>query len=351
MLPNQPWIKVLKTANNKEQAQKIVEKLQKKGYHDLVTISPQSNNKKYQIGIFDDSKIDIFDEMDAKSGLKMEKCGVCGKSKYETKFFLCTNCDAWECYPCGVKRLFKANIPNIHICGQDNFEFLANIGPCVNCGEPLGFKSIPPKLRIQMMSKLPTGKIQMMTLGLIGAYSAEKIFLDKEISVIYESTLQLIDSYKKGNLIPYEWLKLYKSIKSNILRLEWSCDYILQVSDNVLNSVKKNIYQEISKKMKMIHSELEFQKVLHSTIVNLIENKISKSDYNNVLSAFVNVMNTEFAQLFSQEAKDAIAKLSTLSDQIQNNSNFNELYHLIGELFFTNYIKEVMNKIPAHLKC
>ncbi len=36
MLPIEPWIKILKTANTQEQANKIVQKLKNKGYNDLL---------------------------------------------------------------------------------------------------------------------------------------------------------------------------------------------------------------------------------------------------------------------------------------------------------------------------
>lgn len=350
MLPNQPWIKILKTANSQEQANKIVQKLQKKGYGDIATIPHQTNSKEFQIGIFDESKIDEVDELDCKTVTTYEKCVSCKKSKVETRFFVCVNCDTWECYTCGFKRLFNEKIPNVHICGKDNFQILANMGPCIKCGEPLGFKSIPPMLKFKIMSKLSIGKVQMMTLGLIGAFSAEKIFLDKEISLTYKATLQLIDIYKNGISNPDEWLKLYKKILSNILRLEWSCDYILQVSDKVLDSAKKNIYKATSIKMQSIHAELEFQKALHGAIVCMFDNDISKSDYDDVLAVFIKAMTTVGDILFSQEAKEAIVKLSNMSDQIKEKTNFNEANNLIGTLFFTKHIKNVMNRIPAHLR-
>ncbi|MBN1216254.1 MAG: hypothetical protein JXA99_12540 [Candidatus Lokiarchaeota archaeon] len=351
MLPIEPWIKILKTANTQEQANKIVQKLKNKGYKDLATLNPQGNNKNYRIGVFDESKIDALDEFDSKQVTTYEKCAVCGKSKIETKFFLCVNCDCWECYECGFKRLFNEKIPEIHTCGKDNFELLANIGPCINCGENLGFKSIPPILKYKMMSRLQIGKIQMMTLGLSGAFVTEKILLDKEIALIYDDIIKLIDIYKKDNLNSDDWFNLYKKIKSNINRMENNSDYILQVSDKIMHPKLINMYQQISTKMHYIHSELEFQKILHHTVINMLDNKISKMDYDKIMSSLVNAFGTSDASPLPIDIKESLARLSVLSDKIKINENFDELKTLIGNLFITDNIKNIMKKIPAHLKC
>lgn len=349
LLPNQQWIKVLKTGKNKEQAEKLVQKLANKGYQDLITLPPRGSYQKFRIGIFDESKLKIIDELNAKSRLKNQTCVFCGKSDNENNFFKCFNCGIQECYSCGFKRLFNKELPKIHNNDIDNFKILSNIGSCIKCRESLGFKSIPQKLRIIIMSKVPIGRKEMILYGMTGVFSTEKMFIDKEISLIYEDTLILIESIKNNNLNFTEWLKIYKNIISNMVRIEWSSDYILKVSDQFFKLVKRVYYREISMKMQYINPNFQLQTDLHKRIFTMIKNQTTMTDYMINLAQIATYITDRDKQLWSEEAKVAIIELLKLGDQIQNVEKYNEFHRLVEELIFNKQIRNVMEKIPPKL--
>lgn len=354
MIPNQPWVKVLKTAKKESKAKMIAEQLMKQGYDIVATLPPQGNFKVYRIGIFDESQISIFDKLNQISGMNFERCKSCGKQENENNFFKCVNCGFWECRECGLHRLYNGQIPLIHKCGEDDFEFLADIGKCVNCGEPMGFRSIPQKLRAQMMGKVRVSSMQMMTLGIIGCFTAEKQFIEKEITKVFESTKVLFKKLKEQHSNPNEWLKTYKCIKSNFLRSDWSASYVLDVLDMFLSKMSKTgkpAYEEISKKLYNILPELRIKGDIHHNICNIIDKKISKSQYNDFLTRVDQFINSPNAPYYSQKEKNAIKELQSLSIQIQDPNSFSKYAPLIEDLILIEGIETILNQYTTSLKC
>ncbi|MFX1438253.1 MAG: hypothetical protein ACFFAA_13845 [Promethearchaeota archaeon] len=351
MFSNQPWIKVLKTAKNESKAKAIVEKLMKQGYDIVATLPPQGNSKLFRIGIFDEKPISMFDKLNQISGMNFELCKSCGKQVNENNFFKCVNCGYWECRDCGTHRLYEGQVPLLHTCGEDDFESLANIGNCANCGEPMGFRSVPQKLRAQMMGKIRVSSMQMMTLGIIGCFTAEKQFIEKEISKIFESTKLLFEKLKGQHSNPNEWLKTYKSIKSNFLRSDWSASYVLDVLDMFLSRTGRLAYEEISTKLKNLLPELRIKGSIHAYICNIICKNISKSQYDEFLANVSQFMNNPKAPYYSQKEKNAITELRALSNQIQDPNLFNKYAPLIEDLILIDDIVTMLNQYPPHLKC
>ncbi|MFX1298604.1 MAG: hypothetical protein ACFFD2_27565 [Promethearchaeota archaeon] len=341
----------MKTAKKENKAKMIAEQLMKQGHDIVATLPPQGNFKVYRIGIFDESHISIFDKLNQISGMNIERCKSCGKQENENNFFKCINCGFWECHECGLHRLYKGQIPLIHNCGEDDFEFLADIGKCVNCGEPMGFRSIPQKLRAQMMGKIRVSSMQMMTLGIMGCFTAEKQFIEKEIAKTMESTKVLFEKLKQLHANPNKWLKVYKSIKSNFLRSDWSTSYILDVLDMFLSMKGKIAYEEISIKLKNLLPEFRIKASIHEHIYNIFNNAISKSQYDEFLTKVYQFMNSPNAPYYSQKEKNAIAGLQSLSIQIQDPNLFNKYAPLIEDLILIDDIVTMLNQYTPPLKC
>lgn len=351
MFSNQPWIKVLKTAKNESKAKTIAEQLMKQGHGIVATLPPQGNSKVFRIGIFDENQISIFDKLNQISGMNLERCKSCGKQVNENNFFKCVNCGYWECRECGSHRLYDGQVPLLHTCGEDDFDSLADIGKCANCGEPMGFRSVPQKLRVQMMGKIRVSSMQMMTLGIMGCFTAEKQFIEKEITKIFESTKFLFEKLKDQHSNPNEWLKTYKSIKSNFLRSDWSASYVLDVLDMFLSRTGRLAYEEISIKLKNLLPELRIKGSIHTNIYNIINKTISKSQYDEFLTKVYQFMTNPNAPYYSQKEKNAITGLRALSNQIQDLNLFNKYAPLIEDLILIDDIVTMLNQSAPQLKC
>nr|MDO8112645.1 hypothetical protein [Candidatus Sigynarchaeota archaeon] len=338
-----PWLKIIQTANDEVTAKAFADRL-KKQYSEVAVIHPNQNSPVFQIGIYDETKVSYFDQMDNSSTYKKEKCDACGVPESENRFFKCVNCGFWECYNCGAKRLYNGKIPVVHTCGVDDFQFLGNIGACAKCGEPMGFRSIPQSLRIRAMGKNLVSKMSMMSAGIIGYYLSEKIFIEKELFWEFEDTKDITARITQHRHDPAEWFKLYRHIKSNFKRMEWGASYIINVLDKFLNAAQKNVYQDTSTKIQSMHKALTLQSKLHDGIVAYI-------DSNTVLPKFDQFL-AQFAPFLpSQSARSAIAKLQQMGEKLRDTTWFIEYASLIEELIITKPIEDIMFKYPARLKC
>ena len=352
-----PWMKVLATAKDESKAKKIVEKLKKDGYGEIITA--RSNQKKkdaIKIGIFDEGQVSLFDEETKGALFKQEKCDSCGRMESANRFFKCKNCGFWECHACGVKRLFHEEVPLVHQCGKDNFEFLGNIGPCCRCGEALSFRSVPQGLRVRMMAKIPTARLQMMTLGSIGCFTADKIFIEKEIWWVLKWTKGLIEQLKLHHLDWIEWFRIYTNIKSNLVRAEWSASYILNVIDNFFQQMEPVLKRPLdpikntSERLRNTLPLLNLQAMLHKNTLSFINNGVDPALYDQFLASVEQDI-LRNGQLFSQEQKDAISNLRRLGAKIQDMAYFSTYAPIIENLIFAQMLDNLMNQYPINLQC
>jgi hypothetical protein len=351
MISNEPWIFVLKTARTRKKAEALVEKLKKKGYGEIALLPPQGDFYVFRIGILDESHFSFIETLEKISGMDYLRCNVCGKNENENRFFKCINCGFLECNACGFKRLYNNEIPIVHQCGRDDFEFLADVGKCLNCGEPLGFKSIPQTLRVKMIGNVPIGRMQMMTAGAIGYFNAEKLFIDKEIMKIFETSKNLYSQLKQARSNPSEWMRLYRSIKLNFLRIGWSSSYILDVIDMFLNKAKKDVFKKISNKLKMIMQEIRLQSALHDNTIAYIEKKISIFEYDGFLGGVHGFMNGKGAALYSQSERNTISKLMSCVTILQDLTRLTEFAPFIEELILIKNIDSILQNFGSQLQC
>lgn len=346
-----PWLKVLKTTKNEKKAKELSQKYIKKGYGDVAVMSSPEKPGEFQVAIFDETNLSYFDELEKNSALRMEKCDQCGKQTNENRFFKCINCGFWECMDCGIKRLFNNKIPTIHTCGEDDFEFLGNIGKCGKCGEPLGFRSIPQSLRARLMAKVPIGRMQMMTLGLAGCFTAEKCFIEKEILKTFESTIILSSSLKSSRQNPPDWLNYYASIKSNLLRMEWSASYILKVIEPMLGAMKTDPFKIIGEKIGTVFQELNLQAALHSHLQALIQGKGKIEQVKPFLDQSAKFFAGPGVQIYGNSAQKSFNFLNDMADQLHKIDQFPQYAPEIEELLQFPVTRLIFEKFPSELRC
>ena len=351
-----PWMKVLATAKDESKAKKIVEKLKKKGYGEVMTVRSNQKSDAIRIGIFDEEQVAQFDEQTKDPLFKQEKCDTCGAMESENRFFKCNNCGFWECHACGVKRLFHGEVPLVHQCGKDNFEFLGNIGPCGRCGEALSFRSAPQGLRVRMMAKIPVARLQMMTLGSIGCFTADKCFLEKEIWWVLKWTMGLVEQLKLHRADSIEWFRIYIKIKSNLVRAEWSASYVVNIIDQFLQKMEPvlnrpvNFFKDTSVRLGNVLPLLDLQAILHKNTLVFIHKGVDEAAFDHFL-ARVEEDILKKGQLFSQEQKDAISSLRHLGGKIQDITNFPAYAPVLENLIFIQMLDNLMNRYPIHLQC
>ncbi|OLS15866.1 MAG: hypothetical protein RBG13Loki_0506 [Promethearchaeota archaeon CR_4] len=352
-----PWMKFLATAKDESRAKKIVEKLKKEGYGEVFTVHVNQKKKDaIQIGIFDEEQVALFDEETKGTRYKQEKCAVCGRIESENRFFKCQNCGFWECQDCGIKRLYHGEVPLVHQCGKDSFEFLGNIGSCDKCGEALSFRSAPQGLRVRMMAKTPIARTQMMTLGSIGCFTADKCFIEKEIWWVLKWTKNLADQLKFYHTDPTEWFLFYTQIKSNLVRAEWSASYVLDVIDKFFQQMEPLLrrsldpFKDTSVRLQNLFPLLNLQALLHKNTLTFINSWVDPFVYDQFLAHIEQNIQGN-GQLFSERPKEAIANLRRLGSKIQDMAYFSSFAPLIETLIFAEMLDNLMNQYPIHLQC
>jgi hypothetical protein len=346
-----PWVKVLKTARNEEKANKIAMEMRPK-YGEVALLHPDQDNKEYRIAIFNEDMYAEVDKMDKLQGSRQKVCPICGKLDYQNRFFKCISCQSEECYACGSKRHFHDEVPLIHECGRDHFEFLGNIGSCPECHQPLNFKSIPQALRVRMMGRVIISRTLMMGQGILGSYNAEKLFLDKEITLsqaqLRMQITELHELASKGNV--EAWIMKHDNCRATLRRIFWSADYIINVTDETLNQLQRNIYADISEKYAPWIPVLNMLATLHDGLSTSIRVGVEQPRFNGFISDYAKYIDRN-RDLFPDNVIAALDVLKRLSNRIHDPSNFNEYGPAVETLLMMDIIDLMMNKHPSTLDC
>jgi len=345
------WMKIFAKAKSKKKADKKVEELRKKGYKEDLVVIEQADNK-FAIATFDENGFKIFDELNKKIGYKNIQCFACGKMINENNFFRCFHCGYLECSDCGKKRLFNNEIPIIHICGRDNFEFLANIGPCKGCGEPLTFRSAPQLLRMRMIGKITIGRTHIYSMGLIGCFLAEKVFIEKEldhtISLLINQLKKLKDSHNNIEI----WLQNLEHVTATFNRIGWSASYIIEnVDPLMLKRRNVDMYGYISNKLRVYLNECDIILAILNGITNYRLGSIPKEKYLNTLSQILQLFETQFAEFYNDNEREILRKLIQFDDNILDNGKILEILNDIETIITPKISIEIHDKFPSTLIC
>jgi len=328
------FLKTIIEVDSEQKAKDVVEDLKTKGYTELAIVHPNVNNKKYSISAFDEGGFDFFDGPEMENP-NIKRCLFCGKTMAISRFFRCFNCDTWECYDCGMNRLFHNEIPAAHQCGRDNYEFLAGIGPCVKCGELMGFKSVPIPLRMRMLAKVPIMRMKIMTGGLLACFSIEREWLEKEIMKTFTFLQALVTNMESERSSQSEWMKLYITANAYLRRMYWATSYLTEVSDPQNRRLRFYPTQAIDG-IGYIQPLLLFVLSFHKYIVDVIEGKITES----VFQALLGDMNMKIANASIDhglyQIKKPMAQLVDIGKKIRDPRFFHEYAPVLCELIMIN---------------
>ncbi|UYP48811.1 hypothetical protein NEF87_005096 [Candidatus Lokiarchaeum ossiferum] len=345
-----PFLKVLHTVNSPKKVPKVIEKLRKKGYDPVFSIqNPKSG--KIDIGIFDESRLNVLDQFNNSPRYKKEKCPICGKMISENQFFKCVNCDAHECVECGMKRLYNNVVPVIHTCGEDNFEFLGNIGQCFKCHQLLGFRAAPQTLRMKMIAKVVPSGQAMLIVGMKGIFHADKVYIENEIHHIFKQN-RLLLSHLKDIQSEEKWFQTIKTIRSNYLRMGWSASYITSVLNKYIRLLNRTNQSLSDRKMQELDQYLQLMENLTLILVNCQDPQI----YNQKIAKLLlekNIMQLEpnvgkFIDISFFDALKAINECNTAGNLKSN------LFHIrnhIENVVTLSQIDEIIENFPFQNLC
>ncbi|NHJ49008.1 MAG: hypothetical protein FK733_14575 [Asgard group archaeon] len=341
-----PFIKVIQTCYNQNKANKIVANLKSKGYKELFTYHNLKTGT-FSIGTFDYSKLNIFDQMNAK--LSKVPCHVCGRPTNENSFFKCINCGMFECIHCGMKRLYNGKIPVIHNCGHDDFEFLANVGPCSKCTQPLGFRAVPQTIRMHMMASTLVGRAAMVN-GIVGCYAAEELFIEKEIVKIYNAGRGLHAALLNSTENMGIWFKAFFALKSNYNRLAWSSSYVKDVLHKYLKMFGLNPNPLVNTTLNNVYPHFVLFKELMELIEGRMSGKIPNEEFVDItFKIYAELTNTQ--NLITQRQDESLKKIFELGHLLDNREHFSVYSPHIAGFFQLDVMDRYMHSYPGNLKC
>ncbi|MFW9922723.1 MAG: hypothetical protein ACFFDW_05460 [Candidatus Thorarchaeota archaeon] len=342
-----PFIKVLQSGSNEREAQKIQENLKAQGYKELITFQDFQTGR-YDVGVFDYSRLNIFDQLNNMGNMKKETCDSCGRPISENDFFKCINCGYWECVDCGMTRLYGGKIPLIHNCGHDDFEFLANVGQCKRCKQPLGFRAVPQKIRMYMMANTLVGRAGMVR-GIIGCYAVEEIFIEKEIIKIYNMNRMLPTTLLESINDTTKWFPTFIAIKANYLRMAWSSDYVKEV----LSMYLKMFGLQSNPKVTMQLNSILPHFVLFKEMALILDRRMRGEIPSQQLIDYINKIypTLKANNMISPRMEQALLKLSELSPILDKRENFSEYAQHISTFFQLDMLDSLMQNYQGTLKC
>ncbi len=342
-----PFLRVLETASTQKKADKIAAKLKNQGYHTIYTLH-DSGSGFFQIGTFDETRLADVDKMDDTMYEKVN-CQFCNTPVSKNRFFKCINCGKSECLQCGLNRLYGGQIPLIHRCGYDDFEFLADIGKCRSCGQPLGFRSAPQSLRFRMIAKVvPTGQA-MMVHGMIATFGAEEIFIENEVGKIFKMNLAYISQMRDNTVNFEDWLKLLGAIKTNYRRMAWSTNYVVNVLGGFFGGLKYIQRQDVSsQKMRALKPYLTMMSDLTSSLfVSLANVHYGPAKLNELIDSTVNQLSASIGSGIDEKFIIALKNIRNFN----NSDDFLDLKDNVDIVILPEQIIRIMYEYPATLNC
>lgn len=342
-----PFIKVIQSCSNENEARKIEESLKTQGYKELITFHDFQTGR-YNIGVFDYSRLNIFDQLNNMGNMNREKCDSCGRPISENDFFKCVNCDYWECADCGMARLYNGKIPVIHNCGHDDFEFLANVGQCNRCKQPLGFRAVPQKIRMYMMANTLVGRAGMVR-GIVGCYAVEEIFIEKEIIKMYNMNRQLHKTLLDSINDTSKWFPTFIAIKANFQRMAWSADYIKSVLNMYLTMFGLKSNPVVIAKLDSIIPHLVLFKEMALILNRRMRGEIPAQQLNDYINKISPTLKTN--NMISPRMELALQKMSELSSSMDKRENFHEYAPQISTFFQLDILEQHMQSYLGILKC
>lgn len=342
-----PFIKVYQTFRDQNKANKFVESLKQKGETELFTYHDIKSGL-FHVGTFDYARLAIFNQMNNAPNMERIPCNVCNSLVSENDFFKCQNCGMFECAACGLNRLYGGKIPIIHSCGQDDFEFLANIGSCVRCKQPLGFRSVPQAIRMRMMAGTLVGRAAMVS-GIVGCYVAEELFIEKEIVKIYNLNRSLHATLLQATHDRTIWFPAFIALKSNYHRMFWSVSYIKEVLQKYLKlfGVKPNL--EVNAKLNSIGPHFDLFKVSMTLFDKRMRDQISTQEFEIFMSKTYELLKKE--NMLSPRMDQSLLKIIELSPIMNDMERFTEFAPHVAGFFQLDILDQHMQNYLGILKC
>ncbi len=331
-------VKVLGRYSTDAEAQQKAQELSKAGHKSVAVLPPQGSGADanvYLVGILDRSFFDTLERGNATA--KQIQCPVCKKMMPEPSFFKCWNCWTLECIECGQRRLFPEKLPQVHVPAPDGMHNThnhpENVGTCRQCKQPIGYKSMPMRLRLEMVADDADGQMILM-ISKYGPIHGDLWLIGIELNELVQNARNI--SSNLPNILArgqQEWFANLAQLHQTCRRIDWSSDYqIFMLRDIVGHGTPRDEDDKY-----LINQNVRLQKMariggdITNHLIAMLTNEEKGEDFNATIDKILSGMTQD--NTFSEKQVQATEYLKNIYAAANNTTNVGVASNCLKAIF------------------